>query len=292
MGLLNRRNANNVLYLTPVQIGDEQLDEDKIRILCCDAKGNIGSVVIEASSYEVARSRVEELERDHKNCAVLGIETTPGNSTPFAFEISWGQVYAMERILEHALKTGKIPNILKDYAKDIIGLGSKRSKNSVNQHKRADHQAPVGVASEVLNTEYPQDVEGAIPIYKAAYYYPLVVLKRLAPNAQTPPDMQRLLILDSEGDLAVIRVPLERIDKAEIAFKRWKKANKADGYLICSQHSNDLVINHMETSEFQSKALNVITRHFEETGHAKKPVSRDVQAVLAKARAIITSMGR
>ena len=292
MKLFSRHNPEDVIYLTPIQVEDEQLPKDKIRILHCDAKGNIESTIIENSVYELARSYVEELERTHKYCATLSTELAPGEFVPFTVEINSEQAEALDRILEHALKRGIIPDILKRYLKEIIRLGEGKTKELRSQYEQARPCAVSRGTSEVLKrlADYPEDgIDVAIPIYKAEYHYPLVILKRLLPNEQTRPNEQRLLILDNDGDLAIIRVPLGIIDEAEKNLEEWKRENNSDGCILYSRHSDGLIMSHMEINEFQKKALDIIMRHFEETGHGEQPISIDAQAVLAKAKAIVSS---
>lgn len=291
MGLFSRRNPKDVVYLTPIQIGNEHLPKGKIRILCCDAKGTIESAVIDNSVYELAKRYVEELQRIHKYCAILGTEIAPSRFVPLAVEISSEQVDALNSILEHALKRGIIPDILKRYPKEIIKLGEGKRKELRSQYEQA-RIYPVSVETpEVLRrvADYPADgIDVAIPIYKAEYHYPLIVLKRLPPNEQTLPNVQRLLILDGDEDLAIIRVPLEMIDEAEEKLEEWKRKNNSDGCILYSRHSDGFVIGHMEISEFQRKALDMITSHFEKTGHGERPISIDAQTVLAKAKVIVS----
>jgi len=292
MGFFSRYSHKEVIYLTPVQVGDEQLPKDKIRILHCDAKGNIESTVIENSVYQLARSYVEELESAHKHCAILSAEISPGKSVPYAIEVSSEQVYALDSILEHALRTGKMPDILKRYPKEIIRLGEGKRKELRAQYEQARIPAVSRGTPEVLQrlADYPEGgIDVAIPIYKAEYHYPLIILKRLPQNEQTQPNEQRLLILDNDGDLAIIRVPLEIIDEAEKNLEEWKRENNSDGCILYSRHSGSLIMSHMELNEFQRIALDIITRHFEETGRGERPISRDAQAVLAKAKAVISS---
>jgi len=295
MGLLKRYNPNDILYLTPIQVGNEQLPEGRIRILYCDAKGNIGSAVIEDSVYELAKSYVDELEQANKNCAILGVEITPGKHVPLAVVISPEQVYALDNILEHALKRGEVPGVLKRYPKEIIQLGEGKREELKKLHEQATDYALSEEAPEVLNrlADYTEEgVEVSIPIYKAEHRYPLVILKRLPLNDQTPLNTQRLLILDNDGDLAIIRVPLATIDDAEKTFEEWKRANKSEGCIICLRHSDGFIMAQIEISKAQRKALGIITKHFEETGRGEQPISTDAQAVLTKARVKVSSIGQ
>jgi hypothetical protein len=137
---------------------------------------------------------------------------------------------------------------------------------------------------------YPEeDIEISMPIYKAERRYPLVVLKRVSSNEHTPTHMQRLLILDSDGDLAVIRVPLETFHRAEKDLEKWKKKSGKDACIIYSQHDGGFYIGRKTISKLQRRALDVITKYFEDTGYSQQPVPTDVSTVLSKARGIISS---
>lgn len=290
MGLLGRHNLKDLVYLVPIQIGNEQLPENKIRMLHCDSKGNIRSAIIENSVYELARSYATQLERAHKNYATLSLEIAPGRSVPWTVEISPEQVWALEHILEHAIKRGEIPAILKKYPKKIIRIGRLKCEELNRDNERVGNFVFSGKTPEVLQrlAYYSEDaIEAAVPIYKAQYRYPLIVLKRLPPNEKTSPEMQRLLTLDSDGDLAITRLPLEAIDEAERNLEEWKGINKAEGCIICSRHQDSFIISNLEISELQAKALDLIAQHFEETGYGQQPIPTDAQAVLARAKEYI-----
>lgn len=290
MGLLGRHNLKDLVYLVPIQIGNEQLPENNIRMLHCDSKGNIRSAIIENSVYELARSYATQLERAHKNYATLSLEIAPGRSVPWAVEINPEQVWALEHILEHAIKRGEIPAILKKYPKEIIRIGRLKCEELNRDNERVGNFAFSGKTPEVLQrlAYYSEDaIEAAVPIYKAQYRYPLIVLKRLPPNEKTSPEMQRLLTLDSDGDLAITRLPLEAIDEAERNLEEWKRISKSEGCIIYSRHQDSFTISNLEISELQAKALDLIAQHFEETGYGQQPIPTDAQAVLARAKEYI-----
>ena len=290
MGLLGRHNLKDLVYLVPIQIGNEHLPENNIRMLHCDSKGNIRSAIIENSVYELARSYATQLERAHKNYATLSLEIAPGRSVPWAVEINPEQVWALEHILEHAIKRGEIPAILKKYPKEIIRIGRLKCEELNRHNERVGNFAFSGKTPEVLQrlAYYSEDaIEAAVPIYKAQYRYPLIVLKRLPPNEKTSPEMQRLLTLDSDGDLAITRLPLEAIDEAERNLEEWKRISKSEGCIIYSRHQDSFIISNLEISELQAKALDLIAQHFEETGYGQQPIPTDAQAVLARAKEYI-----
>lgn len=289
----DRYNHNDVIYLVPIKMGKEQLAETQVRMLCCDEKGNLVTTVIEGSVYELAKGYAEELEGARKNYAILGLEIAPGQSFPCAVTIDSEQVWALEHILEHALKRGLIPDILKKYIKQIIKLGEAKRKELRVQCEPTDGGASSETTPEVLQ-RLAYGVENTIgvsvPIYKAKHRYPLVVLKRLPSDEETAPEIQRILILDGDGDLAIIRVPLDMIDEAERGFEEWRVRYKSEGCIIYSQHPDGLVMSYLETSWFQRKALDLLAQRFEETGRGERPISKDAQEVLSRARARASSI--
>lgn len=281
-----------VIFLTPVKAEGERLPQSKIRILYCDAKGNVNSTVTEDSVYQLAKNYIQKLEGDHKYGVILGAEVILGNYVPFAVEISAEQARALERIFEHAITRGVVPYILKKYPKDIIKLGKDQLQEIRKQYEQSRPKDAAKGMPEVLKrlADYPEEgIDVAVPIYKAQYHYPLVILKRLASGEPATKDIQRVLILDNEGDLGIIRVPRDILDKAERKLRDWKKKTGKAGYLLYSRDAENLIMSYMEISEFQSKALNTIKRHFAETGRGERPISTAVQGILTKAKGIISS---
>jgi len=290
MEFFRRRSPDDVIYLTPVQLDDEHLPEDKIRMLCCDAKGNIRSTIIENSVYELAKSYADELERTGKKYAILSVEIVLGKYVPYAVAISQKQLWALEHILDHALKRRQIPAILKKYLREIIQIGEHKREELRSQYERLEDYAFTEKTPEVLHrlTYYTDEcIEAAIPIYKAQHRYPLIVLQRLPENEQISQDMQRLLTLDSDGDLAIIRLPSETADEAERNFEKWKRERESEGCIILSRYQDGFKIGYLEISQLQRKALDLIVRHFAETGYGQQPISTDAQAVLARAKEYI-----
>jgi len=287
MGVFRRWSPNDFIYLTSVQMDNESLPEDKIRILCCDAKGELRLVIIENSVYELAKSYAEELERDRKNYAILSLEINPSEYVPCAVSISTEQVWALEHVMEHAVKRRKTPDILKKYLRGIVQIGEVKRGELKSQHEQAKDYLFTGKTPGVLNrlAYYTEEsIEVAVPIYKARHHYPLIILQRLPANERTIPGMQGLVTLDSDGDLAIIRLSMEAIDEALKNFEKWKRANKSEGCILYSRYQDGFTISYLEISELQRKALDLIAQHFAETGYGQQPISADAQAVLAKAK--------
>lgn len=290
MGLARRQNYKDMLFLIPVRLGAEKLPLRQKRILCCDTRGNIDSMVIERSVYERARREAKKLQSSHRNFATVGVEMTPGQTVPFSVEIGSEEVWALDNILEHALKRKQLPDLLKKYPKQIIRLGEIKRQELEQQKPKA--RAIAKSTPELLYRlpYYPEgETEATIPIYKAEHRYPLIILKQLPPNEQTLREMKKILTLDSDGDLAIIRIPSKLIDKAEKKLEDWNKATNLNGCLIYSRSPDGFVLNQIEISQLQKETLGAIVRHFEKTGCGEQPVSADARKILSHVRETISA---
>ena len=229
MKLINRRQPNDVLFLQPVRYTGERIRRGKVRMLYADASGKVYASIMSRSVYDMAVDNAARMKRSHRAFATVGLETIPGRFIPAAVEVDKNEAWAMQLILDHAIKSGKVPDILKKHIKPIIkrSEGTREAVISENRKRRTSTQPKV--TTKVLNRlpYYPEhDIEVSMPIYKAEYSYPLILLKRLAPDEQTPPDMQRLLVLDSDGDLAVIKVPTRLVRRIEIELAERSGINR------------------------------------------------------------------
>lgn len=287
MMLFPRRYHNDLIYLTPIQIANEQLPQDKVRMLYCDSKGNILSAIIENAAYERAKEKTDELRRANKNYAILDIETTPGTLVPLAVTISPEQVSALNLVLEHAITRGAIPDVLKRYSKEIIGIGGLQREELKRRHEQARNHISSGKIPEALQklTYFPGDyMQVVAPLYKAEYRYPLVILKHLIPDKDTPQNIRRLLTIDGEGDLVIIGIQQEMIDNAEEILKEWKRANKSDGCIIIFQDQGGLSMSYMEINELQRNALESVVQKFEEARYSQDSMNSDVITVVSRAK--------
>ncbi len=287
MGIFQRKQPNDVLFLMPVRLANEKLPKRKVRMLYCDAAGKVYAPVISRSVYELAQDSAARMERSRKPFATLGLETGPGNFIPTTVEIGAKEVWALEHVLEHALKSGRLPDILKQYLKPIIKLGEASREAVLSEQKRRRRRVYLRATPWVLNrlTYYSEDdIEFSMPIYKAEYSYPFIVLKHLPADEQSPYNVRRLLILDSDGDLAVMKVPAKIVNRIEKESKERHKNNGKNECALISKYPKGLTIYYMAISQLQRKALDTITRYFEETGRGKQPVSAAARTVLARAR--------
>jgi hypothetical protein len=294
MGVFNRHQPNDVLFLQPVRYAGEKVRRGKVRMLYADASGKVYASIMSRSVYDMARDHAARMKRSGKDFAIVGLETIPGRFIPAAVEVRSNEIWAMQRILEHALKSGRLPDILKNYIKPII----KRSEGTreaiiAEKKKRRKPETPVNARVLERLPYYPEhDIEISMPIYKAEYAYPLILLKRLPADEQTPADTQRLLILDSDGDLAVIKVPTRLVRRIEIELAERSGINRQFTTVLISREDGALSLTLMPLSRLQKRGLDAIIRYFEATGSSKQPVSLAVKKVLSLARERVTPSGQ
>jgi len=121
------------------------------------------------------------------------------------------------------------------------------------------------------------------PLYKAKYRYPLIVLKHLMPDKDTPKNVRRLLTIDGEGDLVIIGIQGEMIEKSEEILEEWKRVKDSDRCIIISKDQSGLGISYMEINELQRKALESVVQKFEEARYLQDSIASDVMTVISRA---------
>ena len=287
MKLFGRNNPNDVVFLEPVRFAGEKLPRNKIRMLYCDADGKVYAALIDKLVYKLAMEAVAGMELSNVDYATLGLEIGPGNFLPLAVEIGFAEVTALENILDHARKRGRIPDILIKPLKQIIKLGEAGRKEAVAESKNKNLDE-AGVKTPPILNRLPyyseRDMEFSMPVYKAEHSYPLVVMKRLPGEGRNASSTQRLLILDNDGDLAVIKVPIKLMALAEQRLESWAEKNDVQACIVLGRNSKGFDINFLMISLAQRKALDTMARRFEETGSGDQPVPAPAKTVLSKAK--------
>jgi hypothetical protein len=278
MAIFKKNHSKDVLFLQTVRLTSEKLPRRKVRMLVCDASGRVFAVLISRRVYEKARDDALLMKERRKPFATIALEAGPGKYEPAAIEISPEEAWALEHILEHALKSGRLPDILKKYLRPII----ERAESSI--------EMALATTPKVLDRlpYYPPgEIEISVPIYKAAYSYPLIVLKSLPPDEHTSSTDIKLLVLDSDGDLAAIRVPASLVRQAEREI-----TDNSAGYhyncLLISRRAEGLAVSYMPVSQPQQKALAALVEYFE-VGGDKQPMSMAIRTVLSRAKGIVTA---
>jgi hypothetical protein len=291
MPLFHQNRPNHSLLLMPVRLGNERWPKNKVRLLSCDAEGNLFTQLVGRSTYQRIRKETQYMEVSQNNYATIYWDTGASRPMPLVVKIEENESWALNRILEHALRDTVIPDVLRRYPEEIIKLGDSKRRELLIEKTRDTHKTTSSTSSKVLNRlpyYRKDDVEVSIPIYKVEYTFPLIVLKQLPPAKNTPSSQQRLLVLDSDGDLTVTTLPLELIDKAERKRIRLQRRGK-EGYLICLQKPKGISVDIMEISELQRLTLENVTQYFEETSGGKQPLSGAIRTILNKARKTVLS---
>jgi len=287
MGIIKRNQPSDVLFLQPVRLADEKTPRGKVRMLYCDVSGKVYSSIVSRTVYERARDNAVEMTHRRRSFATLGLETAPGQFIPATIEVGQKEVWALEHILEHALKNGSLPDILKKYLKSIIMLKESERVTIISEYRKRRRQAQPEATPNVLERlPYYQedDIEVSMPIYKAEYSYPLIVLKTLSSDGHTPRNTRKLLILDSDGDMAIIEVPTGLVRKMEIDITGHSGKKRGNTCVLIFKNPDGYTLSGMSISRQQKKSLDTLARYFEETGSSKQRVSLSVKAVITRAK--------
>ena len=112
MKLFRSNSPNDVIFLELVRKTGEKLPRGKMRMLCCDAEGKVYAAIINTTVYKLAMDGVAKMESSNKDYTTLGLEIGPGKFLPLVVEIGPKEVWALEYILDHARRSGVIPNVM------------------------------------------------------------------------------------------------------------------------------------------------------------------------------------
>ncbi|MFC1914293.1 hypothetical protein ACFLXF_03370 [Chloroflexota bacterium] len=254
--------------------------------MSCDTEGRLFTQLIGRSVYDRIRRETRQMEMSQRNFATVYMDTGSNRFMPLFVQTGVKEAWALDRILEHALKRNVVPDVLKVYSKGIIKLGEIEYKGLSAGKTGVTGKTTSESSSRVLNrlSYYEkQDIEVSVPIYKADYSYPLIVLKQLPKSKNTMSDRQNTLILDSAGDIGIVDLPLGQFKKAERRLKNLNRKGK-DSCLICLRKTGAISIDVLEISESQRQALDTLTQLFEETRQGQRPLSTAVRNVIYQAK--------
>jgi hypothetical protein len=285
MQIFNRSKPRDVLFLMPVRWKDEKPNGSKVRMLYCDIEGKVYASPISRAVYETARANSLEIRNRRRPFATVGIETHPGDFVPTTIEIDERELWALEHISQHAIKTGCLPDILKKHLKSIINRGVTSREATISEFKTNKTRNSTRSTPKVLNRlpyYRERDIELSMPIYKAEQSYPLIVMKFL-PNKNGGQSQRNLLVLDSDGDLAVIKVPAGLINGAEKKLTAHNDPKTRNVYTVIYRQPRGRTVDFMTVNQSQRKALETITRYYEETGSGKQSVPVAVRTVISMA---------
>jgi len=283
MQIFNRSKPRDVLFLMPVRLKDEKPTSTKVRMLYCDAEGKVYASQVSRSVYETARASTIEMQNRRRSFATVGIETTPGDFLPAVVEINEKELWAVEHISQHAIKTGRLPDILKRYLKSIINSGAVHRNAVISDFKTNKIKTGTCGTPKVLNRlpyYRERDMELSMPIFKAEHSYPLIILKFL-PNKNGGKSQRNLLVLDSDGDLAVIKVPTGLVSGVEKKLAENNTGKNRNFCAVIFRQPRGRTVDYMTINQAQKKALETITRYYEETGDGKQTVPAVIRTVIS-----------
>jgi len=288
--ILKRNSLNRLIFLLPVRISDEILPEDKVRMLCCTEKADLVTTLISRSTFEIIKSFIRELEKASKKYAILGIEVRPQEYVPVPVYIDSEHLMALENIAEHAINRKIMPLVVKKYVTKIIALGDIKSKEIIENYILSDN-----IDSNLSSHELLGGLEGAgdnylsdapIPIYKAQLHFPAVVLKKIEATAQNENGLQRVLILDSDGDLVIGKVPIHLLESEERELDTIISKGDLFGCITYTREKDGYIFNHVILNRLQQNALETILQQYEKTGSGERPIPLYAREVLSRASII------
>jgi hypothetical protein len=280
---------HDVLFLQTVSRNGEKSRRGKARMLYCDAEGKVFTSRASKSVHELAKEIAGRTARNHRPFATIGLETIPGRLLPVVVEISEKESRVLERISEHAAGRGKLPEPLKQFLHRILTPAGAVFESVVPARRKHHHPGQLEITPRILE-KYPgyheHEISITMPIYKAAYRYPLVVLKKLAINDVTVPETISLLALDGEGDLVVVQIPEKLSVRLENGSNNADRNGRNVPVLLRRQYTG-LVIRLMPITQHQKESLDTVTRYYTNTSSSKHPISLTAESVIEQAREIV-----
>ena len=256
-------------------------------MLCCNEKADLVTMTVSKSTFEIIRSYVRELEKGNKRYAMLGIEVSPGYYVPFPVYIDSEHLMGLENIVEHAVRRKVIPWVLRKYVKNIISMGNIRSDELIKNYVLRD-QIGSSLSSQSLMHSIRASRDNfndrLIPTYKAQHNYPAIILKKMDPDGYSDTESQRVLILDSDGDLAISKVPAQPLESEE--GKCNLTGDELFGCITYKHEKGSYIFDHIILNRLQQKSLEIILEQYEKTGSGERPLPLFAEEVLSRARTI------
>ena len=151
MQFFHHNRPNHSILLMPARLGNERLPKNKVRVLSCDADGRLFTQLLGRSVYDRVRRETRQMEMSQRNFATVYLNTDLNRFMPLFVETGVKEAWALDRILEHALKRGVVPDVLKPYPKEIIKLGEMRYKGLSTGETKRTIKKTLESSSKVLN---------------------------------------------------------------------------------------------------------------------------------------------
>jgi hypothetical protein len=276
MNLFSRNKPADVILLMPVNLPEETLPKNKIRMMYCDVNGKVYTTLMEKYVYKQVVDEVEEREAEDQFFATLGIEIGPGNFAPLIVNINQDESWALSHSLEHALRSGIIPDVLHKHLKTIIQTGEyAHRKTMAAESREAKPEQDELAIPDVFPYYLENDIEFAMPEYKPEHRFPLLVLRSVHSSKKG----RKYLVLDSDGDLAIVKVPFKLIEKGEKQLEEWSSFTGKPACLIVNRTRQGYSVLYEIINGTQKKALDALILRFSEADY-EKSLPAAVQKVL------------
>jgi len=113
---------------------------------------------------------------------------------------------------------------------------------------------------------------------------PIIILSRLPSDELTPLGLQKVLVLDYDGDLTFVTLKTTTIEGAERNLQKFIGSEKKLGVLACSNLSRGVLMMPLEISRSQKEALENMRRHWAETGYSPRVIPAEIRALLLQSK--------
>jgi len=91
------------------------------------------------------------MEASQNDFATIYWDTGTSRPTPLVVKIGENEIWALNHILEHALRDAIIPDVLRTYPEEIIKLGDSKRRELLIEKTRDTHKTTSSTSSKVLN---------------------------------------------------------------------------------------------------------------------------------------------
>ncbi len=285
------------LYLSMFEGKGKSVPKGHTEVLLANCTGELTTALVDSVVCDRLKANIWS-----EPWAALCLELTRRTYISFTVAIDDDTSDALNEILRLVFKqepTGHnwtahvtIPDYLTNHIQKAIGLGqderdtTRRGLEERVKPLLSSAPAPPDLEQFVLDTTALQvhgsgfTVHKLIQLQKNKIADPSIILGRLHPDELTLPGLQKLLVLDSDGDLACSWVKTSTIDSAEENLKRFVKAKRKPGVIAMSDVEQGLMTMPLTVTRSQEKTLQEMKTHWGKTGYPPVEIPDDIRVLL------------
>lgn len=308
MGLFKRKKHNALLYIAPIDIEGETTDEDKTGMLYCDEDGQLVTSTLDTAIVDWMEATLNQMVLEGKSeqkgiawvqIRGIGIKEQPAT---VPIEISSQESNAIGQIIQMAQQGhSQIPAPLKAYVRSMVLKGEQQRKKLEQQYQEGIERAVEDTVPEIVEklehlsfTEKKEIKIELKPKFTKPYsteadlVFPVIMLEWLDPLQDTPPNKERLLVLDAEEDLAILRVDKGDAEEAKQFFDiecRKRYPNSCLAHVLTMTNAG-LTSFPLEIRRTQELELVKLKEDFFRTGQAPTDISLEISTIIAKAKVV------